>query len=155
MPIPAGLVAAGTRDRPYEAALRVVDLPLGEMRRVTRADVDLLVAHTPLGICVTDDRCPHMSAPLSLGTLEDCVVGCPLHRGTFDLSTGDVVQFPTTGGLDADGGYHPTWAPPGVPPKPEPTDIKAQARALTRIRRMRYYPVRIVGDMIEIQFPGA
>ena len=32
---------------------------------------------------------------------------------------------------------------PGAPDKPEPTDLKAQARALTRMRRLRYYPVRI------------
>ncbi len=77
------------------------------MRRFTSGDLDVLVAHTPVGICVTDDRCPHMAAPLSLGFLDECIVGCPLHRGRFDLSTGEVVEFPTTGGLDADGGYHP------------------------------------------------
>jgi nitrite reductase/ring-hydroxylating ferredoxin subunit len=123
------------------------------MLRFTRGDLDLLVAHTGAGVCVTDDRCPHMSAPLSLGALEDCVVGCPLHSGRFDLSTGDVVQFPTTGGLDADGAYHPPWTPQGASPKPEPTDLKAQARALTRIRHVRYYPVRLVGGSIEAQLP--
>jgi nitrite reductase/ring-hydroxylating ferredoxin subunit len=124
------------------------------MRRFTRGDLDLLVVHTDNGICVTDDRCPHMSAPLSIGSLTGCVVGCPLHRGAFDLATGDVVQFPTTGGLDADGGYHAPWTLPGAAEKPEPTDLKAQARALTRIRRMRYYPVRIANGMIEVQLPG-
>jgi len=39
------------------------------------------------------------------------------------------------------------------PSKTEPTDLKAQARALTRVRRLRYYPVRIVGGMIEVQLP--
>ena len=75
------------------------------MVRVAKGDLDLLIVHTAAGLCVTDDRCPHMSAPLSLGTLEDCIIGCPLHKGTFDVSTGAVVQFPTTGGLDADGNY--------------------------------------------------
>lgn len=153
MPIPDGLQAVGTREGPFEEVCTVADVPMGAMLRVTRGDVDLLVAHTPLGICVTDDRCPHMAAPLSIGTLEDCVVGCPLHKGKFDLATGDVVQFPTTGGLDADGGYHPTWSPPGSEAKPEPADLKARARALTRVRRLRYYPVRVVGDTIEVRFP--
>ena len=129
MPIPSGLRAVGTADTPFEPVLAVEELPLGAMVRVTRGDVDLLVAHTPAGICVTDDRCPHMSAPLSLGTLEDCVVGCPLHKGRFDLSNGEVVQFPTTGGLDADGEYHPTWTPVDAGAKVEPTDLKARARA--------------------------
>ena len=37
--------------------------------------------------------------------------------------------------------------------KPEPTDLKARARALTRVRRLRYYPVRMDGDWIEAQLP--
>ena len=77
------------------------------MRRVTDGDLDVLVAHTPAGIVAVDDRCPHMSAPLSIGDLEGCVVACPLHEGRFDLCSGDVVQMPTTGGLDADGRVPP------------------------------------------------
>jgi nitrite reductase/ring-hydroxylating ferredoxin subunit len=131
------------------------ELAPGTMRRFTRGDWDFLVVRTEKGIAVTDDRCPHMAAPLSLGTLDECLVSCPLHKGQFDLETGDVVQFPTTGGLDAEGGYHPPWTPPGLPEKPEPTDLKAQARALTRVRGLRYYPVRIVDGVIEVQLPSA
>lgn len=151
--IPDGLVAPGTGDRPFTTVARLADVPVGSMVRFSRGDEDYLIAHTEQGVCVTDDRCPHMAAPLSIGTLEGCVVGCPLHRGTFDLATGDTVQFPTTGGLDADGVYHPTWSPADIAPKPEPTDLKARARALTRVRRLRYYPVRVVGDAIEAQLP--
>lgn len=153
MAIPAGLLAVGTEGRPFTAVMSIAELPVGTMRRFTRTDWDFMVVRTDQGICVIDDRCPHMSAPLSIGTLEDCVVGCPLHKGRFDLQTGGVVQFPTTGGLDAAGGYHPPWSPPGTPEKPEPTDLKAQARALTRIRRLRYYPVRVSDGMIEVQLP--
>ena len=124
------------------------------MRRVSYGDLDLLVAHLESGILVTDDRCPHMSAPLSLGELEGCLVDCPLHSGRFDLCTGETVRMPTTGGLDADGRYHPPWTPPGREPRPEPTDLKAQARAATRVRRMRYYPVRVREGRIEIAVPA-
>ena len=82
LPIPDGLEAAGTRDRPFAAVGTISDLPLGAMLRFTRGDHDYLLAHTERGVCVTDDRCPHMSAPLSIGTLEDCVVACPLHKGS-------------------------------------------------------------------------
>lgn len=155
MPIPEGLTAYGTRDRTFTPILSISDLPPGEMRRFTHGDLDLLLAHTEKGICVSDDRCPHMSAPLSIGALDGCIVACPLHRGRFDLETGGVVQFPTTGGLDADGGYHPPWTPNDSVTKSEPTDLKAQARALTRIRRPRYYPVRLIGGVIEVQLPQA
>lgn len=153
MPIPDGLTAVGTADAPFEAVATLDELPLGTMRRVTRGDLDILLVNSERGICATDDRCPHMSAPLSLGSIDGCVVACPLHKGRFDLGTGDVVQFPTTGGLNADGGYHPPWSPPDVPPKSDPTDLKAQARALTRIRRLRYYPLRLNGSTIEVRLP--
>jgi nitrite reductase/ring-hydroxylating ferredoxin subunit len=152
-PFPPGLAAPGTDGAPYVAAIDVVDLPPGSLRRVTRGDLDVLIASTPEGIVAVDDRCPHMSAPLSLGSLDGCVVACPLHEGRFDLCNGDVVQMPTTGGLDADDKYHPTWSPAGREPKVDPPGLKAEARRLTRVRRLRYYPVRIVDGRIEVATP--
>ena len=153
MRIPDGLVAIGAATADFEPLAHLADVPAGGMLRVTRGDLDLLLVNSANGICVIDDRCPHMSAPLSLGTLDGCVIGCPLHRGRFDLRDSSVVQFPTTGGLDADGGYHAPWTPSDSAPKPEPTDLKAMARAATRVRRLRYYPVRIDGDRIRVRLP--
>lgn len=157
-PYPEHLVAPGAPDpgKPgvFEVACAVADLPPGSMRRVTRGDVDILLAHTDRGVVAVEDRCPHMSAPLSIGTLEGCVVACPLHEGRFDLASGDPVQMPTTGGLDPDGVYHPTWSMAGRDPKVDPPGIKAEARRLTRIRRFRYYPLRIADGRIEISLPA-
>jgi nitrite reductase/ring-hydroxylating ferredoxin subunit len=130
------------------------ETPEGSMRRVTSGDHDVLVAHTPAGLVAVDDRCPHMSAPLSIGELDGCVVACPLHEGRFDLCSGDVVQMPTTGGLDADGTYHPTWSPAGKEPKTDPPGKKAEARRMTRVRRLRYYPLRIVDGRILVDVPA-
>jgi len=152
-PYPTALRALGTTADAFEPVLDVVDLPPGAMARVSRGDLDVLLAHTPDGIVATDDRCPHMSAPLSIGELDGCVVACPLHEGRFDLSTGATVQMPTTGGLDPDGVYFPTWTPGGRDPKTDPPGKKAEARRLTRVRRMRYYPVRIVDGRIEVAWP--
>jgi nitrite reductase/ring-hydroxylating ferredoxin subunit len=123
------------------------------MRRVTRADLDLLVAWTEDGIVVSDDRCPHMSAPLSIGDLEGCVVACPLHEGRFDLRSGETVRMPTTGGLDADGRYHSPWSLSGTLAKSEPPSRKLAARRLTRVNRLRYYPARIRDGHLEAQLP--
>ena len=153
LPFRPGLTAPGVRLELFEAVLDVAELPPGSMRRVTRGDLDILLAHTPAGIAAIDDRCPHMSAPLSIGSLDGCVVACPLHDGRFDLCSGDPVQMPTTGGLDPDGRYHPTWSPAGSPPKVDPPGLKAEARRLTRVRRFRYYPVRIVDGRIEVALP--
>ena len=152
-PYPAHLRAIGATGAGFEAVLDVDELPAGTMRRVTRGELDVLLAHTTDGIVATDDRCPHMSAPLSIGDLDACVVACPLHEGRFDLATGSTVQMPTTGGLDADGRYHPTWSPAGREAKVDPPGTKAEARRLTRVRRLRFYPVRIVEGRIEVALP--
>jgi nitrite reductase/ring-hydroxylating ferredoxin subunit len=154
LPIPAGLEVPGSEHWPFVPVASIAEVEPGSMRRLTRGDLDLLLVDTPLGLCLVDDRCPHMAAPLSLGSLDGCVVGCPLHRGRFDLASGEVVQFPTTGGLDADGGYHAPWAPPGGPGRAEPTDLKARARSLTRVRRIRYYPLRVSDGVIKARLPG-
>jgi 3-phenylpropionate/trans-cinnamate dioxygenase ferredoxin component len=154
-PIPRGLTAIGAGSAPFEPTLRADELAPGAMRRVTFDDLDVLLAHTSNGIVAIDDRCPHMSAPLSLGDLDGCLIACPLHSGQFDLATGDPTRMPTTGGLDADGEYHPTWSPPGKEPKPDPPGVKAEARRLTRVRRIRYYPVRIRDGMLEVAVPRA
>jgi nitrite reductase/ring-hydroxylating ferredoxin subunit len=154
-PFPPQLRAAGTDGAAFQVVAAAGDLPPGAMVRVGRGDLDLLLAHTPDGIVATDDRCPHMSAPLSIGELDGCVVACPLHEGRFDLCTGETVRMPTTGGLDADGAYHPTWSPAGRDAKVDPPGKKAEARRLTRVRRLRYYPVRIVDGRIEVALPEA
>ena len=153
--IPRGLTAIGAASAPFRSALRLDELEPGTMRRVTFGDLDVLVAFGSDGITAIDDRCPHMAAPLSIGTLEGCIVGCPLHDGRFDLSTGGVDRMPTTGGLLPDGTYVPTWTPEGKDPKPDPPGIKAEARRLTRVRRLRYYPVRIRDGWIEVAIPEA
>jgi len=152
---PASLQASGTADAPYQAVVQLSDLAPGSMTRVTRGDLDVLIAYTDEGLVATEDRCPHMSAPLSVGKLDGCILTCPLHRGSFDLRDGESVTFPTTGGLDPDGEYHGTWTPPGREPKPalEASDPKAQARALTRVRRIRYFPLRIRDGAVEIALP--
>ena len=151
---PPGLRAVGAAAAPFRSLLPIDDLPPGALRRVTIGDLDILLAHTAKGVAALDDRCPHMAAPLSLGELEGCIVACPLHEGRFDLATGSPVQMPTTGGLDADGTYHPTWTSGGRDAKPDIPGRKAEARRLTRVRRIRYYPVRLVEGMIEAAIPG-
>jgi 3-phenylpropionate/trans-cinnamate dioxygenase ferredoxin subunit len=152
-PIPRGLTAIGASSAPFEPTVRLDELPPGSMRRVTFGDLDVVLVHSSNGIVAIDDRCPHMSAPLSLGELEGCLLACPLHSGQFDLATGLATRMPTTGGLDADGEYHPVWSPPDREPKPDPPGIKAEARRRTRVRRIRYYPLRVRDGLLEVAIP--
>jgi nitrite reductase/ring-hydroxylating ferredoxin subunit len=153
MTIPHGLVAPGTSASPFERVVSLNDLSPGAMVRFSRGDLDILVVHADHGIVAVDDRCPHMSAPLSLGSLDGCVLACPLHSGSFDVSTGDPVALPTTGCLDPDGRQIEAYLAPGARPRPPTTELKAIARATTRVRRLRYYPLRIRNEAIEIALP--
>lgn len=153
LPFPAELQAPGTDGAPFEPLARLDELPAGVMLRVSRGDLDVLLAHSGAGLVAIEDRCPHMAAPLSVGRLEDCTIHCPLHRGSFDLCEGGVVTFPTTGGLDADGVAHAAWSPEGAEARPAPSDTKARARALTRVRRLRYLPLRIRDGLVEVALP--
>ena len=150
---PPRLQAVGTTDAPFLDLLPLADLPTGSMRRVSLGELDVLLVHTDHGVFATEDRCPHMSAPLSLGELDGCIVACPLHEVRFDLASGDPAQMPTTGGLDPDGVYHPTWTPGGRTDKPDVPGKKAEARRLTRVRRFRYFPVRIEDGRILVALP--
>jgi nitrite reductase/ring-hydroxylating ferredoxin subunit len=152
-PIPPRLTAIGAAGAEFAPTITTDELPPGALRRVTFGDLDVLLAHTSNGIVAIDDRCPHMSAPLSLGLLDGCLIECPLHSGQFDLATGTPTRMPTTGGLDADGTYYPVWAPEGREPKPDPPGLKAEARRFTRVRRIRYYPVRVRDGMLEVAVP--
>jgi nitrite reductase/ring-hydroxylating ferredoxin subunit len=152
-PIPRGLTAIGAGTAEFVEGIRADELAPGEMRRVTFGDLDVLLAWGSKGIVAIDDRCPHMAAPLSIGKLDGCLVDCPLHSGEFDLSTGRATRMPTTGGLDPEGQYHPVWSPPGKDPKPDPPGVKAEARRFTRVRLLRYYPVRIRDGMLEVAIP--
>jgi len=153
-PFAPRLLAVGTADAAFRPVLPLDGLPPGSLRRVSSGDLDVLLAHTPRGVYAVDDRCPHMAAPLSIGELDGCVVACPLHNGTFDLEGGGPVQMPTTGGLDPEGNYYPTWSPNATSEKPETPGKKAEARRLTRVRWFRYYRVRIVDGQIEVALPG-
>ena len=150
--IPAGLLAPGAATAAYRSTVPVDELPPGTLRRVTFGDLDVLLAHTDLGIYATDDRCPHQSAPFSVGGLDGCVLECPMHRGRFDLASGDPIQMPTTGGLGPDGADHDPWSRSGAV-KVDLPGAKTDARRLTRTRRLRYYPVRLVAGMIEVAVP--
>jgi len=154
LPFPPELLAPGAGGAAFRPALAAVELPPGSMRRVSFGDLDVLLAHSDQGLCAVDDRCPHMAAPLSIGELDGCIVACPLHKGRFDLASGEPVQMPTTGGLWPDGRYEPVWAPPGREARPDPPGKKSEARRLNRIRRFRYYPVRVVDGVIEVAVPA-
>lgn len=67
------------------------DVPEGSMIVVEIEDNDILVAKVNNRIYAIQDRCGHMNASLSSGTLMGKTVICPLHHAEFDIETGKIV----------------------------------------------------------------
>ena len=73
---------------------RTDDLPVGEKKLVSAGGENVLVYHTPEGLFATQAKCPHIMAPLAKGKMvEPCIVQCPFHRATFDVRTGECIQW--------------------------------------------------------------
>lgn len=71
----------------------VDELKDGDMKKVGAGGKDLLLARVGEKYYAVDDKCPHMGASLSGGTLEGTVVTCPKHGSQFDLTDGHMVRW--------------------------------------------------------------
>ena len=56
----------------------------------------LCIANVSGEICVTDNLCPHVGAPLGKGRIRDGKIVCPRHGWAFDPKTGETPIRPTT-----------------------------------------------------------
>jgi len=66
------------------------DIPQGTMKGVDIEGTKILLTHGASGIRAFEDRCGHMSAPMSIGTFKSGVIKCALHAAVFDAETGAV-----------------------------------------------------------------
>jgi nitrite reductase/ring-hydroxylating ferredoxin subunit len=72
----------------------IKDVPSGNMKRVEVEENEILLANSDGKVYALCDRCSHMNAPLSMGTLNGKVVTCPMHGARFDVTTGKKVGEP-------------------------------------------------------------
>lgn len=69
-------------------------VPPGKMKHVEAEEKEILLANTDGKVYALCDRCSHMNAPLSMGTLNGKVITCPMHGARFDVTTGKKVGEP-------------------------------------------------------------
>lgn len=69
----------------------VDDIPEASMIVVEIEGRDIMVTKIDDKIYAVQDRCGHMCASLSSGTLLGKTVVCPLHHSEFDIETGNVI----------------------------------------------------------------
>ena len=79
---------------PLIKVCRLSDIPENDMRCVSLADRNVLVANTADGVFVADEMCTHEDARLCDGNLSGTKVKCPLHGSRFELTTGKVLDDP-------------------------------------------------------------
>lgn len=72
----------------------IKDVPPGKMKHVEIEEKEILIANSGGKVYALCDRCSHMNAPLSMGTLSGAVVTCALHGARFDVTTGKKVAEP-------------------------------------------------------------
>ena len=77
-----------------ERVASVDDLRDGEMATVVVGDRKLLLARVGGQYFATSPRCPHWGGPLPEGTLSGPRLLCPWHKGTFDVTGGDLIDPP-------------------------------------------------------------
>src|SRR3974377_1238354 len=73
---------------------RIEDVPVGQVAGVDYGKRRILLANIEGEILAYDAICTHEQADLSLGSLTDFVITCPLHSSEFDLRTGDSLTPP-------------------------------------------------------------
>jgi nitrite reductase/ring-hydroxylating ferredoxin subunit len=69
-------------------------IPSGTMKHIEAGGKELCIANVSGIFYAIGDRCPHMNALLSMGTLQGTIVTCPLHFSRFDLKTGKKLSGP-------------------------------------------------------------
>ncbi|MGI0016485.1 MAG: Rieske (2Fe-2S) protein, partial [Nitrososphaera sp.] len=90
------------------------------------------------------DRCSHMNAPLSMGTLNGKVVTCAMHGARFDVTTGKKVGEPMS--LD-----------PSMFPEPLPDSLQkifahsAQIQSKIRTYDQPTYETKIEGNRVKVR----
>ena len=74
----------------------IAEVPPGEMLLVDFQGDGVALVNVNGAIYAMSDTCTHMGGRLSQGMLEDTIATCPLHRGQFDVTTGEAVSEPPT-----------------------------------------------------------
>lgn len=80
----------------FQPALHESELHEGDLKRVTIADVPVLLARYEGKIYALNEVCAHLGGPLAEGTLADCSVTCPWHGSRYRLTDGAMLNGPTT-----------------------------------------------------------
>lgn len=110
------------------------------MKGLEVAGAKVLLVHGPHGIRAFEDRCGHMSTPMSIGTFKSGVLKCALHSAVFDAETGAVRGPPQ---MHAGGSQ--------LPPEMMEAMVKmGQIMAQIRTEPIRPYPIAVENGQVMV-----
>jgi len=116
----------------------------GKMKHVEVGEKEILLANSEGRIYALCDRCSHMNAPLSIGTLNGKVVTCPMHGARYDVTTGKKVAEPMA--LD-----------PSKFPEPIPEGLQkvfaqaAQIQSKIKTYDQQTYETKVEGNRVKVR----
>ncbi len=122
----------------------VNDVPLGKMKHIEVGEKEILLANPEGRVYALCDRCSHMNALLSMGTLNGKVVTCAAHGARFDVTTGKKEAEPMA--LD-----------PSKFPEPIPESLQkvfarsAQVMSKVKTYNQPIYETKIEGDTVKVK----
>jgi nitrite reductase/ring-hydroxylating ferredoxin subunit len=93
---------SGTANAPEDGGRWVSACPVADVSEDAAKKIDI-EGHPSVAVFKVDDQfyaiadlCTHGAASLSEGFVENGIVECPFHSGTFDIKTGQALTFPCT-----------------------------------------------------------
>jgi nitrite reductase/ring-hydroxylating ferredoxin subunit len=125
----------------WHKAIETKELPVGTMKGVEFGGTKILLVHGSSGVRAFEDRCGHMSAPMSIGTFKSGVLKCALHAAVFDGETGAVRGQPQ---------MHAPGGPPLPPEFMEAMAKMGQIMAQIRCEPLRPFPVAVEGGQVMV-----
>jgi nitrite reductase/ring-hydroxylating ferredoxin subunit len=116
------------------------ELPQGTMKGIDVSGARVVLVHGSSGIRAFEDRCGHMSAPISIGSFKSGVLKCALHAAVFDAETGAVRG-------------QPQMHVPSAQLPPEMLEAMAkmgQIMSQIRCEPLRPFPVAVEGGQVKV-----
>jgi nitrite reductase/ring-hydroxylating ferredoxin subunit len=78
----------------FAEVAKVNEISDGKMKHVEVGDMEVLIANIGGKFYAISDRCGHMNALLSMGTLTGNTVTCPFHGAKYDVTNGKKLSEP-------------------------------------------------------------
>ncbi|MGD0451104.1 MAG: non-heme iron oxygenase ferredoxin subunit [Candidatus Bathyarchaeia archaeon] len=88
----SAVIEVGGQIGSFVKVAKTTDIPAGTMKHVEVDGLEILIANVEGRFYAVGDRCPHLNATLSEGTLNKTIVTCPRHLSTFDVTTGRAIS---------------------------------------------------------------